>query len=78
MNIHNDPIDYAVAEADDRVRRLLRERRIHRERGHGRRVPNPSLGGDGPSGWVLRIVVAEPLIVGVTGFLLGWLVSQGG
>ena len=34
--------------------------------------------GDRPLGWVLRIVVAEPLIVGAAGFLLGWLVSQGG
>ena len=78
MDMHNDPIDYAVAVSDDRVRRLLRERGIQQERGQGRRVPAPSLGGEGPSGWVLRIVVAEPLIVGVTGFLLGWLVSQGG
>ena len=26
MDVHNDPIDYAVAVTDDRVRRLLRER----------------------------------------------------
>ena len=71
MDIHNDPIDYAVAVADDRVRKLLRERSLQPEPG------NPSAG-DRQSGWVLRIVVAEPLIVGVAGFLLGWLVSQGG
>ena len=78
MHIHDDPIDYAVTVADDRVRRLLRERSLQPEPGEGRRVPSPSLGGDRPSGWVLRIVVAEPLIVGAAGFLLGWLVSQGG
>ena len=73
MDIHNDPIDYAVAVADDRVRRLLRERSQQPE--PGTRVTRM---GDRPSGWVLRIVVAEPLIVGAAGFLLGWLVSQGG
>ena len=78
MDVHNDPIDYAVAVTDDRVRRLLRERSLQRDPGRGRGVPTPSLGGDPPSGWVLRIVVAEPLIVGAAGFLLGWLVSRGG
>lgn len=78
MDIHNDPIDYTVTVADDRVRRLLRERSVQPDPGQGRRVSNPSLGGDRPSGWVLRIVVAEPLIVGITGFVLGWLIAQGG
>jgi len=78
MDMHNDPIDYAVTVADARVRALLRERSLHPGRGPGWRVPTPSLGGDRPSGWVLRIVVAEPIIVGAAGFLLGWLVSQGG
>ena len=68
---------YAVAVADDRVRRLLRERSMRAEPGQGRRVPNPSLAGR-QSGWMLRIAIAEPLIVGAAGFLLGWLVSQGG
>ena len=78
MDIHNDPIDYAVAVADDRVRRSLRERSLHPETDQGRGVPNPSLVGGRQPGWVLRIVAAEPLIVGAAGFLLGWLVSQGG
>ena len=71
MDIHNDPIDYAAKVADDRVRRLLRELSIQPE-------PNPRLARSRESGWVLRIVVAEPLIVGAAGFLLGWLVSRGG
>lgn len=78
MDIHNDPIDYAVAVADDRVRRLLRERSMQPEPEQERSVPNPGLVGGRHSGWVLRIVVAEPLIIGAAGFLLGWLVSQGG
>jgi hypothetical protein len=78
MDMHNDPIDYAVMVADDRVRRLLHERGIPQEPGQGRRVANPRFGSDRPSGWVLRMVAAEPLIVGAAGFLLGWLVSQGG
>ena len=78
MDMHNDPIDYAVAVADDRVRRLLRERSLQPETGQGRRVSNPSLVGGSQPGWILRIVVAESLIVGAAGFLLGWLVSQGG
>lgn len=77
MDMHNDPIDYAATVADDRVRRLLLERSVQPEPGQGRRVPNPGLQRR-QSGWVLRIVVAEPLIVGAAGFLLGWLVSRGG
>jgi hypothetical protein len=72
MDMHNDPIDYAVAVADDKVRRLLRERSLQPEPGDASPL------GDRRSGWMLRIVVAEPLIVGAAGFLLGWLVSQGG
>ena len=72
MDMHNDPIDYAVAVADDRVRRLLNERSLQPEPG----IASPA--NDRRSGWMLRIVVAEPLIVGAAGFLLGWLVNQGG
>lgn len=78
MDIHNYPIDYAVTVTDDRVRMLLRERSVQPEPGLGPRVSDPRPVGRRPSGWTLRIVLAEPLIVGIAGFLLGWLVFQRG
>ena len=73
MDIHNYPIDYAVTVTDERVRRLLRERDVRR----GRDVPEPlQRARTQQRGWRLRLVLAEPLIVGGAGFLLGWLVSQ--
>ena len=72
MDIHNYPIDYEVAVTEDRVRGLLRERSVQRGA-----TPEPRQA-NSREGWTLRIVLAEPLIVGGAGFLLGWLVSQGG
>ena len=72
MDIHNYPIDYQVTVTDDRVRGLLLERSLQRGA-----TPERQQAGR-RNAWTLRIVLAEPLIVGGAGFLLGWLVSQGG
>ena len=72
MDIHNYPIDYAVTVTDEHVRRLLHEREIRQ----GRRIPAPLQGMRAHGGWMLRLVLAEPLIVGCAGFVLGWLLAQ--
>lgn len=78
MDIHNFPIDYAVTVTDERVRSLLRERSVEEELRPGPRAPEPQPSGHRKAGWILRVVLAEPLIVGVAGFLLGWLLFQRG
>ena len=73
MDIHNDPIDYAVMVTDDRVRGLLRERSLQ----PGRRIPErraPRRDGR----WTSHIGLAEPLLVGCAGLLLGWLLTHSG
>ena len=74
MDIHNYPIDYAVTITDDRVGGLLRERSLPPRR----RMPEWRQAFRRDGRWTLRIVLAEPLIVGCAGFLLGWLLSQRG
>ena len=78
MDLHNYPIDDAVTVADDRVRSLLRERSVRRDRARRAWLPGDRVPARRMAGWMLRVAVAEPLIVGGAGFLLGWLVSQRG
>jgi hypothetical protein len=71
MDIHNYPIDYEVMVTDEFVRGLLRESLERGATAEGQRTGRRAI-------TTLRTALAEPLIVGATGFLLGWLVSQGG
>ncbi|MGZ8481138.1 MAG: hypothetical protein ACXWWO_01610 [Candidatus Limnocylindria bacterium] len=70
MDMHNLPSDFAVAIAanEDRVRGLLRERALRPAR----------VLDDGRSSRMVRLVLAEPLVTGIAGFLLGWFVSHRG